>query len=121
MHRAGYYLYTLQWAGLHISETGLHISTLVPFTLNECPASTERSANVRIRSRFSFALLERFKNILRTSQSNVLSQLSQCLNSVLSDVLLTWRDQGHVSNFYMYIVDLENFATASRWYTGDIH
>jgi len=24
-----------------------------------------------------------------------------------------------VSNFY--IVDLENFATASRWYTGDIH
>jgi len=29
------------------------------------------------------------------------------------------RDQGHVSNFY--IVDLENFATASRRYTGDIH
>jgi len=26
---------------------------------------------------------------------------------------------GHVSNFY--IVDLENFATASRQYTGDIH
>jgi len=51
MHRAGYYLYTLQWAGLHISETGLHISTLVPFTLNKYPASTERSANVRIRSR----------------------------------------------------------------------
>jgi len=27
--------------------------------------------------------------------------------------------QGHVSNFY--IVDLENFATANRRYTGDIH
>ena len=33
---------------------------------------------------------------------------------------LPWkgRGQGHVSNFY--IVDVENFATASR-YTGDIH
>ena len=33
---------------------------------------------------------------------------------------LPWkgRGQGHVSNFY--IVDLENFATASRRYTGDI-
>jgi len=29
------------------------------------------------------------------------------------------RGQGHVSNFY--IVDLENFATATRRYTGDIH
>ena len=29
------------------------------------------------------------------------------------------RGQGHVSNFY--IVDLENFATASRRYIGDIH
>ena len=27
--------------------------------------------------------------------------------------------QGHLSN--VYIVDLENFATASRRYTGDIH
>jgi len=27
--------------------------------------------------------------------------------------------QDHVS--YFYIVDLENFATASRLYTGDIH
>ena len=34
---------------------------------------------------------------------------------------LPWkrRGQGHVSNFY--IVDLENVATASRRYTGDIH
>ena len=32
---------------------------------------------------------------------------------------LSGRGQGHVSNFY--IVDLENFATASRPQTGDIH
>ena len=32
---------------------------------------------------------------------------------------LSVRDQGHVSSFY--IVDFENFATASRRYTGDIH
>ena len=31
---------------------------------------------------------------------------------------LSGRGQGHVSNFC--IVDLENFATASRRYTGDI-
>ena len=31
----------------------------------------------------------------------------------------TGRGQGHVSNFY--IVNLENFARASRRYTGDIH
>jgi len=29
------------------------------------------------------------------------------------------RGQSHVSNFY--IMDLENFATASRRYAGDIH
>jgi len=32
---------------------------------------------------------------------------------------LSRRGQGHVNNFY--IVDIENFATASRRYTGDIH
>ena len=32
---------------------------------------------------------------------------------------LSGHGQGHVSNFY--IVDLENFVTASRRYTGDIH
>ena len=32
---------------------------------------------------------------------------------------LPGRGHGHVSNFY--IVDLENFATARRRYTGDIH
>ena len=37
----------------------------------------------------------------------------------LSECFLSGRGQGHVSNFY--IVDLENFATASRRHTGDIH
>jgi len=37
----------------------------------------------------------------------------------MSECSLSGSGQGHVSNFY--IVDLENFATASRRYTGDIH
>ena len=37
----------------------------------------------------------------------------------MSECFLSGRGQGHVSNFY--IVDLQNFATASRRYTGDIH
>ena len=37
----------------------------------------------------------------------------------MSECSLSRRGQGHVSHFY--IVDLENFATASRRYTGDIH
>ena len=32
---------------------------------------------------------------------------------------LSGHGQGHVSNFY--ILDLENFATGSRRFTGDIH
>ena len=43
----------------------------------------------------------------------------QSLSLVVSQCFLSGRGQGHVSNFY--IVDLENFATASRRYTGDIH
>jgi len=43
----------------------------------------------------------------------------QSLSLVVSECSLSGRGQGHVSNFY--IVDLENFATASRRYTGDIH
>jgi len=39
------------------------------------------------------------------------------LSLVMSECSLSGRGQGHVSNFY--IVDLENFATASRRYTGD--
>ena len=41
------------------------------------------------------------------------------LSLVMSECSLSGRGQGHVSNFY--IVDLENFATASHRYTGDIH
>ena len=38
----------------------------------------------------------------------------QNLSLVMSECSLSGRGQGHVSNFY--IVDLENFATASRRY-----
>jgi len=38
------------------------------------------------------------------------------LSLVMSERSLSGRGQGHVSNFY--IVDLENFATASRRYTS---
>jgi len=41
------------------------------------------------------------------------------LSLVMSECSLSGRGQGHVSNFY--IVDLEDFATASRRHTGDIH
>jgi len=41
------------------------------------------------------------------------------LNLVMSECSLSGRGQGDVNNFY--IVDFENFATASRRYTGDIH
>jgi len=43
----------------------------------------------------------------------------QSLSLVMSECFLSGRDQGQVSNFY--IVNLENFATASRRYTGDIY
>ena len=41
------------------------------------------------------------------------------LSLVMSECSLSVHGQGHVSNFYT--VDLENFATARRGYTGDIH
>ena len=42
------------------------------------------------------------------------------LSLVMSECSLSGCGQGHVSNFY--IVDLQNFATASRCqYKGDIH
>jgi len=41
------------------------------------------------------------------------------LSLMMSVCSLSGRGRGHVSNFY--IVDLENFATASRLYTCDIH
>ena len=41
------------------------------------------------------------------------------LSLVMSECSLSGRGQGNVSNFY--IVDLENFATACRRHSGDIH
>jgi len=43
----------------------------------------------------------------------------QSLSLVISECFLNGHGQGHVSN--VYIVDLENFATATRRYTGVIH
>jgi len=43
----------------------------------------------------------------------------RCPSLVMSECSLSGRGQGHASNFY--IVNLENFAVASRRYTGDIH
>ena len=43
----------------------------------------------------------------------------QSLSLVMSECFLSGRGQNHVNNFY--IVDLENFATASRRYIGDIN
>ena len=43
----------------------------------------------------------------------------QSLNLVISECFLSGCGQGHMSNYY--IVDLENFAIASRRYKGDIH
>ena len=41
------------------------------------------------------------------------------LSLVMSECSLSGHGRDRASNFY--IVDLENFATASRQYTGDIH
>ena len=41
------------------------------------------------------------------------------LSLLVGECSLSGRGQGHVSNFY--IVDLENYATASRQYIGYIH
>jgi len=40
------------------------------------------------------------------------------LSLVISECSLSRRGQGHVSN--LYIVDIENFATANRQYASDI-
>jgi len=45
--------------------------------------------------------------------------VKRSLSLVMSECSLSGRGQGHVSNFC--IMDLENFATAIRQYTGDIH
>ena len=51
-----------------------------------------------------------FKFCILTAMRSLILAMSECS--------LRGRCQGHVSNFY--IVDLENFATASRRYTSDI-
>jgi len=56
--------------------------------------------------------------MLETSNS-VHGSAMWTLSLVMSECSLSGRGQGHVSNFY--IVNLENFAPASRRYTGDIH
>ena len=43
----------------------------------------------------------------------------QSFSLVMSERFISGRGQGQVSNFY--IVDLENFASASRRYTHNIH
>jgi len=43
------------------------------------------------------------------------------LSLVMRECSLSGRGQGHGRVSNLYIVDLENFATASRQYTGDIH
>ena len=55
---------------------------------------------------------------LETSNS-VHGSAMRSLSLLMSECSLSGRGQGHVSNFY--IVDIENFATASRRCTGDIH
>jgi len=52
--------------------------------------------------------------------SNFVCELAmRSLSLVMSECSLSGRGRGHVSN--LYIVDLENFATASHRYTGDIY
>ena len=47
------------------------------------------------------------------------TRVMRSLSLVMSECFLSGLGQGHVSNFY--IVDLENFITASLRYAGDIH
>ena len=57
---------------------------------------------------------------LTLETSNFVHGLAMRSHSVvISECSLSGRGHGQGSNFY--IVDLENFATASRRYTGDIH
>jgi len=55
----------------------------------------------------------------RLSTNNGLYSTMWRLSLVVSECSLSGSGQGHVSNFY--IVDLRNFTTASRRYTGDFH
>ena len=71
-------------------------------------------------ARFHFQLTRRIAQSLGDSGASCLRGSAMwSFSLVMSECSLGGRGQGHLSNFY--IVDLENFATASRWYTGDIH
>ena len=71
-----------------------------------------RSTRLGWKSIDSIDRLDRFQGLVHGSAMRSLSL-------VMSECSVSGRGQGHVSNFY--IVDLENFVTASRRYTGDIH
>ena len=43
------------------------------------------------------------------------------LSLVMSECSISRRGQGQGSNFYIVDLHVENFATTSRRYTGDIH
>jgi len=58
-------------------------------------------------------------NISATANAKDFKFCTRSLTIVMSECFLSGRGQGHVGNFY--IVDLENLATESRLYTGDIH
>ena len=62
----------------------------------------------------------KFPQRLTLETSNfVHGSATRSLSLVMSECSLSGRGQGHVNNFN--VVDLENFATASRQYTGDIY
>ena len=58
-------------------------------------------------------------NISATANAFVHGSAMLSLSLVKRECSLGGHGQGHVSNFF--IVDLENLATATRRYTGDIH
>jgi len=59
------------------------------------------------------------QNLMLETSNFVHGSAMWSLSLVMSECSLSGRGQGHVSNFY--VVDLENFATSSRRYSGDIY
>jgi len=66
-----------------------------------------------------FRILHPMKNLTTETSNFVHGSANRSLSLMMSECSLSGHGRGHVSNFY--IVHLENFATASRRYTGDIH
>jgi len=67
----------------------------------------------------AFDLLICLQRLTLETSNSVHGSAMWSLSLVMSECSLSGRGQGHVSNFY--IVDLENFAIATRLYIGDIH